>query len=434
MNSGTAATPITLLSPGEVWDRVDPLAPDLGADPQRAGLADLPYGKLLGPGFERLCYELLVAEGHSPRFFGRSGQKDYGVDIIVEAGETRTVYQCKDLMAAPTWTEVRDAVAKFESDWLGEAGLPCPQRFVYCCPHPLDDNKLGEPWTRFRDEFRARTSVEVSPLWDKHALDTRLRRLPDVVAGLFSGSYAEHFCGRDNWRLDDPWSRVCWGKPRHRSIQRFLDRHERGAIHIADQEEERFLDLVSGSGALAIRGMPGSGKTLCGLELGSRTRFPMRRLYYATLNDSSDPERLWQSVRRRSGLPALFVLDDCHERLECAGMILERLRPELESGTVKLLLVLRDLPRSASEGPDDTPEWLAELEQDKAVIDMKTDLNRTRAVTEHLRPDLVGLSTQRLDRLHHCTGGDLLLLEELLNGVTSLGLPVLKALQAKPTP
>ena len=162
MNEGTAAAPaapFTLLSPDEVWDRVDPLAPDLGADPAVSGLRDLPYPQLLGAGFERLCYELLVAEGHSPRFFGRSGQKDYGVDIIVEAGDTRTVYQCKNIAAAPAWTDVRDAVAKFESDWLGEAGLPCPQRFVYCCPHPLDDKELGESWTR------SGTSFAQEPVW-----------------------------------------------------------------------------------------------------------------------------------------------------------------------------------------------------------------------------------------------------------------------------
>ena len=421
MNEGAAAAPaapFTLLSPDEVWDRVDPLAPDLGADPAVFGLGDLPYPQLLGPGFERLCYELLVAEGHSPRFFGRSGQRDYGVDIVVEAGDTRTVYQCKNIAAAPAWTDVRDAVAKFESDWLGEAGLPCPQRFVYCCPHPLDDKELGESWTRFRDEFRARTGVEVSPFWDKHALDARLRRLPDVVAGLFSGSYAEHFCGRDDW-LDDPWTRVRWGEPRHRSIERFLDRHQRGTIHISHQDEERFLDLLSASGSVAIRGLPGSGKTMWGLELGCRMRSPLRRLYYATLNAPSDPERIWQSVRRRRSLPALFVLDDCHQNLKGAGRIREGLGPELKGGTVRLLLVLRDLPGSASGELDDTPEWLAQLEQDGAVIDMKTDLKRTHAVTEHLRPDLIGLSTQRLERLHHFCGGDLLLLDELLSGVTS---------------
>src|SRR5436305_14616353 len=106
--------PPTLLSPTEVWNRVDPLFPDLGADPAVMGLEALPYRELQGPGFERLCFELLVAEGHLPRFFGRSGQKDYGVDIVVEAGTKRTVYQCKNLTTEPPWTDIRDAITKFE--------------------------------------------------------------------------------------------------------------------------------------------------------------------------------------------------------------------------------------------------------------------------------------------------------------------------------
>ncbi|MGH9895729.1 MAG: hypothetical protein ACREA0_27845, partial [bacterium] len=240
-----------------------------------------------------------------------------------------------------------------------------------------------------------------------------------MVAGLFSGSYAEHFCGRDVWRFDDPWTRVRWGEPRHRSIERFLERYERSAIHISDQGEQRFLDLLSDSGTLAIRGLPGSGKTFWALELGCRMRSPLRRLYYVTLTESSDIERIWQSARRRRSLPAVFVLDDCHQNLEGAGRILERLTPELKGGTVKLLLVLRDLPGSASGGPDDTPEWLARLKQDGAVIDLVIDPKRTRAVTEHLRPDLIGLSTQRIERLHHFSGaGDLMLLDELLSDVT----------------
>ena len=195
MNKKSGDSALVLLSPYENWDRVDPLAPDLGAEPSVAGLAELPYAQLQGPGFERLCYELLVAESHSPRFFGRSGQPDYGVDIISEAGDTRTVYQCKNFADAPAWTKVRDAVSKFESDWLGNAGLPPPTAYVYCCPHPLDDRKLGEDWTQFKDEFEQRTKVDIS-FWDKFAFDTRLRRLPDIVAGLFSGSYAEHFCNQ----------------------------------------------------------------------------------------------------------------------------------------------------------------------------------------------------------------------------------------------
>jgi hypothetical protein len=140
--------------------------------------------------------------------FGRSGQRDYGIDSITEADDERKVYQCKNLKLAPRWTDVRDAVDEFASMWLRQAGLPAPTAFVYCCPQPLDDKALGEEWTRFKHDFRAGTGVNIS-FWDRNFLDARLRQLPDIVAGGFSDSYAEHFCGRDEW-IEDPWTRVRW--------------------------------------------------------------------------------------------------------------------------------------------------------------------------------------------------------------------------------
>ena len=78
---GSGSRPKPLL-PDSVWDRVDPLAPDCGANPAQTGLLVLPYLKLGGPGFERLVYELLQKEGQRPWFFARSGKPQYGVDIV----------------------------------------------------------------------------------------------------------------------------------------------------------------------------------------------------------------------------------------------------------------------------------------------------------------------------------------------------------------
>jgi hypothetical protein len=51
MNNQSAYTTPTLLSPKDVWDRIDPLASDMDAEPSVAGLGALPYAQLLGPGF-----------------------------------------------------------------------------------------------------------------------------------------------------------------------------------------------------------------------------------------------------------------------------------------------------------------------------------------------------------------------------------------------
>ena len=66
--------------------------------------------------------------------------------------------------------------------------------------------------------------------------DTAFRRLPDLVAVLFSDSYAEHFCGRDDWRrpLDSPGNAALHVSPA--SIA--FDRHERNAIYVSEAHEQ----------------------------------------------------------------------------------------------------------------------------------------------------------------------------------------------------
>src|SRR5258708_7253726 len=57
----------------------------------------LPYAALGGYGLERLCYRILVADGLMPRFFGKVGQPQYGIDLLARDGESYSVYQCKNV-------------------------------------------------------------------------------------------------------------------------------------------------------------------------------------------------------------------------------------------------------------------------------------------------------------------------------------------------
>ncbi|GAB6042871.1 hypothetical protein [Endothiovibrio diazotrophicus] len=407
------------LPPNEIQDRIDPLTPDFGAEQATDGLGALPYAKLGGPGFERLCYEILLTKEYNPRFFGRSGQPDYGVDIVVETGERRSVYQCKNLSDSPSWTAIRDAVEKFAFDWLEKAGLSRPDRYVYCTPHPLDDLELNTKWTHFRDDFLSRTGIEIL-FWDRNTLDTHLRGLPDVVAGRFSDAHAEHFCGCAPWSKE-PWIRIQRNDVRHHSIERFIQRHDRNALYVAEEDAQWFEETLADAPAVAIRGLPGAGKTSLALELGTRPDTPYRRIYYTTLKDPHDFNSLWRSLDLRAHLPSLFVLDDAHLDLEQARRLLERVEQELIRGRGRLVLLLRGRPSEDGETWDDTPQWLLELNEKKAVLDLQFDPARTRAVTEWLRPDLKGLSEGRLRRLHHLTNGDLMLLDETLAGIDSAG-------------
>lgn len=405
------------LSPEEVWSHIDPLAPDSSVESPRRPSTELPYLQLGGRGFERLLYEILQSEGLRPWFFGRSGQSQFGIDLVTDVEGVQSVYQCKNYANAPNWSELQSAIRKFESEWLAGTELKAPQEFVYCCPHKLDDTAFLIRWESFKQEFKQRTGVALSFL-DKTALDSKLRRLPDLVGGLFSDSWVEDFCNRDGW-CDDPWIRLRRGEGRLPGVSRFLERHYRDAIHISEHYKNRFSAALDQRSVVVLRGLPGTGKTFLALELACRLPGPAHRIYYATLKSEAPAERLWQSARRRLSLPSLFVLDDCHFGLGSAQILLERLAPEIESGKLKLVLLLRDQVSAEVDRIDDTPEWLGNLDGEQLVVDLRADVERTLAVTCHLRPEFDGLSRSRLARLHTLCGGDLLLLDEALQAVSS---------------
>ena len=79
--------------------------------------ANLPYQLLGGEGLERLCFDLLLADGLTPRFFGTPGQAQYGIDLIVADGLQCTVYQCKNLSQFDLRTFER-ALTVFADSWI----------------------------------------------------------------------------------------------------------------------------------------------------------------------------------------------------------------------------------------------------------------------------------------------------------------------------
>ena len=132
--------------------------------PSDCGINDvtLPYLRLGARGLERLCFQLLVQSGVIPRYFGKPGQKQYGIDLVAEAGERRTVYQCKNLGHEPTVPEIREAAEKFRQDWLTDAALPKPEEFVYCCPQAFDDSAENKDYLQLQETFRKEAGVDLA--------------------------------------------------------------------------------------------------------------------------------------------------------------------------------------------------------------------------------------------------------------------------------
>ncbi|MBW2738308.1 MAG: hypothetical protein JRE64_05540, partial [Deltaproteobacteria bacterium] len=126
----------------------------------------LPYHQLGGLGLERLCYLLLLDQGKVPRYFGNSGQKQYGIDLLVTHGDDTIVYQCKNKASFPPY-QMKTALKTLETEWLACQKLPKPTEFVLCCPLSLQERKQNEAWTELERKFRSRTGVQAT-FWDRN--------------------------------------------------------------------------------------------------------------------------------------------------------------------------------------------------------------------------------------------------------------------------
>ncbi|MBY0572101.1 MAG: hypothetical protein K2P84_00345, partial [Undibacterium sp.] len=222
---------------------------------------DLPYHSLKGPGFERLCFELLRKEKNSfPRFFGVSGQSQYGIDLLTEEDGQTVVYQCKNLDHAPNKGEITSLLNLFEKEWLARTDLPKPYRFVLCCPQ----GKVYTTWEAQCKKFTQRTGVKLGT-WFKDELDSRLRHAPDIVADAFSDKIATSFCANGDdwlpdlfWPVKDPEA----GAALPYNLQRYAERHAQGRLYYDEIYQKEFDAILDRRQAvMLIRGLPGSGKT-----------------------------------------------------------------------------------------------------------------------------------------------------------------------------
>jgi hypothetical protein len=393
------------------WPGIDAIAP--------MGIESLPYHGLGARGLERLCFQLIVCDGEVPRFFGETGQAQLGIDLIMESGNERTVYQCKNLGKPPTVKSIAEVVSRFTEKWLGEASLPKPARFVYCCPQTFDDSKENQEFVGLQDDFKRSTGIGLV-IWHRRYFDERLRLLPDLVANAFSDDYASVFCKQENWRYDLFTEVRTSGIARHRAIQRFLDLRKRQCIAVSSEIDDKFHEAASRSRITLVRGVPGSGKTITTLDLVTRLADKFtglrHRVYYGQLSDNPNLENLVRAMQFRRSLPSIFVLDDCHVDFEVASKVVERLAPELASTEPKIAIFLlaRHVPKIEDDSGD-APDFVEKLSSFGAVINLTTDKNRIREVLELVRPDLRGLSKDRVETIHSLTGGDLFLLGELLD-------------------
>ncbi len=382
------------------------------------GLETLPYGRLGGPGFERLCFEILLSRGYKPRFFGRSGQAQFEVDLLGTKDGRTEVFQCKNLAKAPSAAQLEDYLHSFEQQWLGAANLPRPQRYVICCPAMLRDSGVDADWQQAQAAFEARTGGVLAELWHRDLLDGWLKKLPDVVADLFSDRHAEAFCDLDDW-VPDLFVPLRKGAAGDLRLNRYLRWRDEGRLYLHPAYEDRFTDALGRSPVVLVRGLPGTGKTFTALAVAEGYHQGTWRSYFLDVADESLTQHaLYDGIRRRLGRPSIFILENCHENLDAVAHALRRLEPELRSDRVRVLCLTRWIP-TADESRSDDHDFFEDLESRDAVQELTNDDAILTSMVRFQRPDLDRLSGERLKRLFALSGRDLLVLDEVLSRIES---------------
>lgn len=377
----------------------------------------LPYLDLGGTGFERLVFLLLLADGHAPRYFGRSGQAQYGIDLVVPVGETQHVYQCKNTSRFPP-PAMRDVLGKFEAEWLGQDDLPRPSCFVLCCSADLRGHE--EAWSVEAEAFRQRTGV-VATLWERSLFDERLRRLPDIVADVFSDAAAERFCEQEAWAWD--LFRPLRPGTGSGTIERFLRLRQFGLLDLPETLQAQFDAILSREDAVLLRGAPGSGKTTTGLALAAnftdtrrnpRTARGSWRVFHLDLAHEWNEGEVVRAVRQRLSRPTIFVFDDAHHGTDRLPSLHRRLDALLAGQQeARRVYLLRHTPAPA-ELLRDASELEQLLDASGAVLDLAPDLAAVRRLTQRLAPEWPPLGPAQVERLATVCAYDLTLLTQVL--------------------
>ncbi len=379
--------------------------------------SSLPYHELGGPGLERLCYLVLLEQGEVPRYFGKPGQEQYGIDLLVSHGGEYTVYQCKNVKSFP-FSKMKDALELFEKEWLGRPRLPKPKQFVLCCSLPLREREQNEKWIALEDQFHERTGVSVVP-WNCNYLDELLRRLPDVVADLFSDRVAERFCNMDDWNKD--LFRPVMAGSGEKTIDRYLYLKATDRIYLDPKLAGDFTQKLEDNESLLIRGLPGTGKTTTGLALAESFHQGQYRIFYVNLRYDFSEDALVTGIKRRLTRPTIFLLDDCHGKFdEMLDNVQNRVLSFAEMRgrgllvfTARTTLTPEGMPRG------DYSDFEESLKHDEAILELQPTPAVFRQIITLAKPHFAGLSEERLHKVFEFTGQDLFLLDQLLETISS---------------
>ncbi len=323
---------------------------------------------MLGPGLERLCFHLLLAKGYWPRYFGRNGQAQYGVDLIVSTGERCDVYQCKNVAEFSPQT-LLEWLGKFEDNRLvARPHLPRPDRFVVVRPLRFADRDEIEV---AKEQFYQQHRVKLE-YWHREVLDAELAKQPDIVADLFSEACAERFCHLTEWN-QGLFRPVKENSGDRRAIDRFLELKRQNRIIREEAVAIRFKEEPFSGGAIVVAGRSGSGKTITALDLATSLDESRWRVFYVSMRHQASEDHLAEGIKRRSSRPTIFVIDDAHLDLDKVDHVLDRIGSSMVGGRVRVVVVLQ-----SGSGDEDVPgvdemDVIKRYREEGLVLDLVPD-------------------------------------------------------------
>ena len=166
----------------------------------------LPLGTIDPEAFERLIAEIVTARDNvSVHFYGRRGQRQFGLDIVEELRDgTRVLYQVRRY-ATISPAQIGQAVRGYAGSSRSRGGsyreprLFDPKRFVLVTAAEIDhDTAKVDAVSSLQSEYRGDLQVDV---WGRGTVSRQLRALPFTVAAVFGDAWVREYCGADALKL-----------------------------------------------------------------------------------------------------------------------------------------------------------------------------------------------------------------------------------------
>jgi hypothetical protein len=166
----------------------------------RAGAPTLPLNELDPEVLERLAAEMIKRRPNlGAHFYGRRGQKQYGLDIVErETANFTTVHQVRRYETLMP-EKIGSAVAEYADPQPPKDGAPKPPRRFVANKYVLLTSAEFENDTALRDRLEELqeqyTGDLIIDVWGREKVSAELRDSGALVHSLFGADWARVFCG-----------------------------------------------------------------------------------------------------------------------------------------------------------------------------------------------------------------------------------------------